>query len=216
MEKKKRGRKNTRGKENDAFVTTLCEQFEFFKKELEDREKKARESMKQAFERLMFQIPPDVLKTKLKDLSKVEPSENVTNQCREKGPGVTQGSPGRIISFESRCTPGVPHTGSLLQVATESNMLKVAGANSLTKFIRTPSASGVSPVGILRIPVPGEYAVSANGSPLLVTSSVTDTVHINIPLKNGKVQILSQVFLFFFLRSSGSSPFPALARGGGI
>ncbi|KAK7789924.1 hypothetical protein R5R35_011042 [Gryllus longicercus] len=154
------------------------------KKGVEDRGKKAREP-NQAFESLMFQFPPDMLKTKLKDLS-VEPSENVTNQCREKGPGVTQGSPGRIINFESRCTPGVPHTRSLLQVATESNMSKVAGANSLSKFIATPSASGVSSVGILRIPEPGECAVSANGSPLLVTSSVTDTVNINIPLKNGK------------------------------
>ncbi|KAK7874386.1 hypothetical protein R5R35_007846 [Gryllus longicercus] len=98
MEKKKRGRKNTRGKENDAFVTNLCKQFEIMKKRLYDREKKARESMNQAFESLMFQIPPDVLKTKLKDLS-VEPCENVTNQCREKGPGVTQGSPGRMIKF---------------------------------------------------------------------------------------------------------------------
>ncbi|XP_014203548.1 borealin [Copidosoma floridanum] len=114
-------------------------------------------------------------------------SEPMTNGQSKLGPSEAK-KQRRSRSTQSRDKLTKPSIRTPSQSKRQLDMLKTPQNKPTNSFTITPKIKFNSAVNVLRRPKNGEMVFSTQGSPLLVSTTVSErTANVNVPLRNGDI-----------------------------
>lgn len=176
MGRKRKPRTKPNTVQFDYFKSSVISQLECKERELLIRKNDILFHLEQGAQYIKGEFG-NMLKIKLGDvedrLSSVTVGEEKSDPVK-LAPPITTKVPRRLIRDQGR-------------ESEVENEYKTPCNKSAPQFFITPKVNPLSPPAMLRLPLQGEFAVSAAGSPLQVSCANNDTASVNIPLKNGKV-----------------------------